>query len=396
MRLRYRTPVTVFLNVTARCNLSCVYCSADAGRARHDELDDGEMHRLVDELLEHRVLQVIITGGEPLIRRDTLDVVATLRQANVAVQINTNGTLLSRRTCERLKTLGIRRVSVSLDGPADVNRLTRGAGSFGAATRGIRALVAAGIKPLVLCTLNRHNMHALEATVEHCRQAGASGLSINPLSAVGRGLLCHDELSLEDREWHLAVQSVRRLQAAYAGFVHEGFCHWSDYPHAVEKAEPRGAGNPARVRFLLPCDAAKTFCAVTPDGWVLPCNKFATYRCGNVRTESLSAIWQGDAMERIRSLAGCPVTEARTCSACRYTVVCSGGCRAEAYGAFGTLDAPDPTCAVLPDSAIHALRSSMRQPAAQLPVAAPSSNPVSGTGWPATSDSVVVSIAKPS
>jgi SynChlorMet cassette radical SAM/SPASM protein ScmE len=356
MIVRFRAPVSVFLNVTYRCNLSCVYCSADAGPARRDELDPAELRRIVDELIACGVRRVIVTGGEPFVRSDLFDVLTALRQARVVVHINTNGTLLRESTCERLRDLRIAKIAISLDGVGDVNDITRGRGSAARTARGIRALVAVGVRPTLLLTLTRHNVEALEPAVAECRRLGAAAVSINPLSPVGRGTGCYDGLRLTPDEWESAAHTIRRLQAEYPRFVQADFLHWSTKPQALERAAAATReGRPPRARYLLPCDAAKAFCAITPDGSVLPCNKFDTYRCGSLREESLLAIWQGDAMERIRRLGGCAVAQTSVCASCRYHVVCSGGCRAEAYRAFGRLDAPDPACALLPDAAVHAL-----------------------------------------
>jgi radical SAM protein with 4Fe4S-binding SPASM domain len=219
----------------------------------------------------------------------------------------------------------------------------------------MKCLLAAGIRPTVLLTLNRHNLHALDETVHFCRRAGAGGVAVSMLSPMGRGADCYAEFSLDAAEWGEAVRTIRTLQAAYPGFIQAGFCRWSRYPTALEAVRSHGAAAAGAPRTFLPCDAAKTFCAITHDGWVIPCNKFPTYRCGNLRTEKLERIWQSGAMDRIRRLAEQPVAEAGTCAACKYNPVCSGGCRAEAYMAFQSLTAPDPACAVLRDAAVHTI-----------------------------------------
>jgi radical SAM protein with 4Fe4S-binding SPASM domain len=250
-------------------------------------------------------------------------------------------------------------MSVSLDGHcSDVNDATRGRGAFQRATRGIRNLVEAGIQTGVLLVLTKRNVWALEETVEEVRRLGASSLSIGYLAPMGRGAGCCTGLSITASERRAAEGVIRRLQASNTGFVHEGFSYWDDYPRRLQCArEADCKAATSGQRCLLPCDAAKTFCAITADGWVLPCNKFDTYRCGNMREQSLSAIWQGPAMSRIRALSERPVGSVAACGSCTYHPICAGGCRALAYRAFGDLEAPDPSCAVLPDSAVHTLGS---------------------------------------
>jgi radical SAM protein with 4Fe4S-binding SPASM domain len=86
----------------------------------------------------------------------------------------------------------------------------------------------------------------------------------------------------------------------------------------------------------------------------VPCNKFDGYIGGNLTKEPLADIWRGAAFRQVRGLASQPITAGPTCAACDFQSVCAGGCRAEAYRAFGSLTAPDPACAILDRSAIHA------------------------------------------
>jgi radical SAM protein with 4Fe4S-binding SPASM domain len=277
-----------------------------------------------------------------------------LRQARIYVQINTNGTLLDKLTCRHLKRLGVTKISVSLDGStAQINGATRGKSSYKLAVTGIGNLVEVGIKPSILMTLTTHNLDDLRDTVIVCRRLGATNVAIADLSATGRGIACYDALRLSAREWHVAVGRIRRLQAEYPGFVQEGFSFWEEYPERMKKASQALVEQEVPRCCLLPCDAAKTFCAITADGWVIPCNKYDSYRCGNLRETDLRSIWLGDRMEAIRKLAQVPVREGEICRMCYYHTVCSGGCRADAYKAFSTLDAPDPACAILAESAIH-------------------------------------------
>jgi radical SAM protein with 4Fe4S-binding SPASM domain len=352
MRIRYRTPVTVFLNVTYRCNLSCVYCSANAAPTRRDELSAAGMRAILQELIACRVLRVVVTGGEPFVREDIFDVLAALREAHVAVYINTNGTLLDDDACARLAALRISRVSVSLDGPRHVNDATRGVGTFARITRGIGRLVSAGIRPHVLLTLTRRSVAALDETVDECRRLGAASVSINPLWAVGRGAGCYAALAVAPEELRTVADTVQRLNQRDPGFIQSGLGVWEHYPAAARRV---AAAEAPQERWMLPCDAAKAFCAIAADGSVMPCNKFEGYTCGNLTEQSLREIWDGEPMERVRSLASCRVKESGTCAACTYNRVCSGGCRAQAYNAYHDLRAPDPACAVLPGSAIHSL-----------------------------------------
>lgn len=362
--IRLRAPVSVFLNVTNRCNLECVYCSADAGIEPGDELTGREMRDLVEALIRARVCHVIITGGEPFVRPDLADTLERLSRAGVTLSINTNGTLLTPTRCASLRGLGICRVAVSVDGPGEeTNAATRGYGSFSRALRGVRNLQAAGINPTVSVTVTRANILCLEEVVHKCMEWGVAGVSMTHLSRQGRAAKSDQTVWPSYEEWGLATEVVGRLRFSHAGFVSSSFSHWMRYRADANGGTVERASVPAvgHERCFLRCDAGKASCAITAHGWVVPCNRFEAWRCGNIRETGFSRAWLGERMEAIRELADRPVSSGSICSKCIYNRRCSGGCRADAFGAFGTLDAPDPHCRIIGDSAVSALCRDVRE-----------------------------------
>jgi len=174
------------------------------------------------------------------------------------------------------------------------------------------------------------------------------------VSAVGRGGCTYPVLSLAADEMEEFADLIRKVKSEHNRFIKEDFLHWYSLPKALENyIQKRGDGANKLQRTMLPCGAAKTQCAITADGWVVPCNKFHDYHCGNLREESFISIWNNSRMEQIRGLAQKATSDAHGCNDCRYNPVCTGGCRAEAFLHYGDIEAPDPSCAVLPDSAVH-------------------------------------------
>jgi cyclic pyranopterin phosphate synthase len=153
---RYQREITYLrVSVTDRCNFRCVYCMPEQGipRRSHEEiLTYEEITRLVGKAVEMGIRRVRLTGGEPLVRRDLVDLVRRLNAIpNLEeISLTTNGFLLDRLGLP-LKEAGLSRVNISLDtlDAGKFARITRG-GSFEQAWKGILAAETAGLTPIKL------------------------------------------------------------------------------------------------------------------------------------------------------------------------------------------------------------------------------------------------------
>src|SRR3972149_3518974 len=149
-------PVVIW-NVTRRCNLRCLHCPWDsANRPYPGELTTAEAWRVIDDLAAFRVPGVVLSGGEPLMRADLLELAAYAQHAGLPVTLATTGTLIDRRTALRLRAVGCAYVGISLDGLGPVNDRLRGVeGAFERARAGLRHCLAAGQKGGLRLTLTR-------------------------------------------------------------------------------------------------------------------------------------------------------------------------------------------------------------------------------------------------
>ena len=162
---RQRPLADLRVSLTDRCNFRCGYCMpADAFPAGHrflaarELLSAAEVGRLVEAARRAGVRKVRLTGGEPLLRADVLDVVARVAATGVDdIAMTTNGSLLGR-VAGRLAGAGLHRLTVSLDSldAATVSRLSGGRATLSSILAGIEAAEAAGFAPLKLnCVVRR-------------------------------------------------------------------------------------------------------------------------------------------------------------------------------------------------------------------------------------------------
>ena len=189
-----RTISYLRLSVTDRCDLRCIYCMPErmAFLPRADLLSLAELDRLAAAFIRKGVRKLRLTGGEPLVRKDVMNLVGSLsrflRDGQLEeLTLTTNGTRLARHAAD-LARCGVRRVNVSLDSldPGTYARITRG-GRLEDAVAGVYSALAAGLRVKVNAVALRHdNLRELVSLVEwaHARGAEVTIIEVMPMGSV--------------------------------------------------------------------------------------------------------------------------------------------------------------------------------------------------------------------
>jgi radical SAM protein with 4Fe4S-binding SPASM domain len=161
-----RIPLGGSLEPTLRCNLKCAHCYAACDHNKK-EMVYKEICHILDEITEAQCLWLLITGGEPLLREDFLDIYAYAKRKGLLITLFTNGTLITPEIADYLKEWPPFSVEISLYGISKetYERVTGVPGSFEHCMRGISLLlerkVPFGLKTMVI-TLNQHELEALK------------------------------------------------------------------------------------------------------------------------------------------------------------------------------------------------------------------------------------------
>jgi MoaA/NifB/PqqE/SkfB family radical SAM enzyme len=268
----------VFLHVTKACNLHCTYCYFSARKPMPDEMTTAEFATLWPQLVALRPRKVVLTGGEPLVRGDVLELLRGLRDADpdhhMKRCLNTNGHLVVPELATRLVGLADE-VRVSLDGLRERNDALRGSGNFDAAFRALRTFSDAGFEPKVLITLTAGNVADLEELICLLFAHQFTRLSFNNFRPIGRGEGHWD--------WYADPRAVREaLARAWRR------CH-PDEPAPEESIE--------LVRERCHCGVG-TMLNILPNGDVFPCHVLTSseFRCGNVREQNLLEICRANGL----------------------------------------------------------------------------------------------------
>lgn len=362
----------VFWELTARCNLRCRHCRAEAGEEAPDELTTAEVLRIAADIRADADPILVLTGGEPLMRRDIFEIASGCAGIFSRVALATNGTLIDAAMAHRIVEAGIRRVSISLDGAqAATHDAFRGQpGCYDAAWRGFDALRQAGASLQVNVTLTRHNDRELPELLDLVMARGADAFHVFMLVPVGCGAeisdaqrlsperfeevlfwLAEKTFELRDRlqikatcapqYYRILREMARRRGVTVPG--HPGG-HGGGAGGPPGGARPGPAGGLGGMHAVTRgCLAGSGVCFISRTGDVQPCG-YLPLCVGNVRQQPLGSLWrESEVFAALRD----PARLRGKCGACGYRVLCQG-CRARAYAVSGDYLEAEPDCPYVP------------------------------------------------
>ncbi len=335
--------------ITRSCNLFCAHCRGSAAPASYSgELTTDECFRLVDQILEVGRAIIILTGGEPLVRPDVLQIAKYAVNRGLRVVMGTNGTLVTGEMAVKLKEVPVSRLGISLDFPvAELQDEFRGqTGAFAAAMAGIARARQAGIEIQINSTITKLNVDYLTELVSLALEAGAVAFHPFMLVPTGRGKgLESVELPPEKYEETLHWIYDKQMELGNRMFFKP-----TDVPHylrVVKQRQRQDQGNGARLDhghnaadvITRGCLAGTGFCFISYQGKVKGCG-YLDVEAGDVRKEGFSQVWANSPLfSKLRDLSNLK----GKCGACEYKKIC-GGCRARAYEATGDCLEAEPYC----------------------------------------------------
>lgn len=347
-----RKPVVVW-NVTRTCNLRCIHCYSDSDAKQYPgELTHEEGRAVLRDLAAYGVPAVLLSGGEPLARPDTLDLAAYGASLGLRFTLSTNGTLIDEARAHRIREIGFTYVGISLDGIGPTNDRFRGKdGAFERAVRGIRNCKKAGQKVGLRLTLTRHNVQDLDAIFSFIEEERIERACFYHLVPAGRGVSAE---SLDADETRRALDTIFDRTRAFAarGDAREILTvdNHADGPYLYRYLAQRDPVQASRAYALMRWNGGARHSSGTGIadidwlGNVHPDQFSQSLHLGNVRTRPFSEIWsdtENPALNDVRSrrehLHG-------RCASCRFLDICGGGFRARAFNATGDPFASDPGC----------------------------------------------------
>ena len=347
-----KKPVVVW-NVTKQCNLKCVHCyaKATAGPAPN-ELSHEEGLALLRDLKDFGVPVVLFSGGEPLMRPDLFELIDWTVTHGVRAVLSTNGTLITPEVAQRLKTLGLSYVGLSLDGVAATHDKFRGlSGAFAAALAGVRHCQEAGLKVGLRFTISRLNYREVPAIFDLVEDYNIPRICFYHLVYAGRGTKLVEEALTHQQTRELVDLVCARTRRLFdAGQTVEVLTvdNHADGPYLYLKLSQEDPARAAEVLALLQMNegnsSGRGIGCVSWDGEVHADQFWRHHSFGNVRRRPFSQIWSDMTDELLARLKDKKRYLTGRCAACRWLDLCAGNFRVRAEALTGDLWAPDPAC----------------------------------------------------
>jgi radical SAM protein with 4Fe4S-binding SPASM domain len=349
----FARPYVVSWNLTYRCNLACEHCYLDAGGkpevstenfADRSELGTAECFEVIEQIAAFAPeCLTILTGGEPLLRRDILEIVQRAAERELWVVVGTNGVRITENVARRLAEAGARGLSLSLDAldPDRHDRFRRVRGAWHNTVEGAQILNRTGLSFIVQTTAGSHNLHELEPIADFAYERLAAKVwNLYFLVPTGRGQFVSDMAAAQYDE---VLGSLYRIQKKYRGRM---LVNAKCAPHYIKTVLENDDAD-ARIRIYSGgaggCPAGTHYMGIRPNGDVTPCPYLPVF-AGNLRNSSLADLWASSEVFtgiRARNALG------GRCGGCEMNAHC-GGCRARAYGMTGDVMAEDPLCTHTP------------------------------------------------
>lgn len=348
MRLM-RSPASVEVAITGKCNLRCLYCSHFTSAAEvPEDLPAEEWLAFFAELGRHAVLRVTLEGGEPFVRPDLPELIEGLVKNRLRFSILTNGTLITEELAAFLA--GTRRcdyVQVSLDGSRpETHEACRGPGNFARAVQGLKNLRRHGVPVTVRVTIHRHNLEDLPETARFLLEdLGLPAFSTNSADFMGlcRTLADKVQLTVADRSramellWELKERYPNRITASAGPLA--AARNWGKMVQDQREGKPPENGR----GHLVACGGVFTKLAVRADGVLVPCMQMCHLELGRINRDDLGEVWrEHPELKRLRERRRIPLSEFAFCQGCPYIAYCTGNCPAVAYTRTGREDQPNP------------------------------------------------------
>lgn len=304
-------PFQVSLEITYRCNLSCKHCYVDLPAG--NELSLAELKDILDQLADSGTMYLLLTGGEPLIRRDFFDIAFYARERGFMLMLLTNGTLITPDVARELRILDPVSIGISLYGATSDTHdgITRKRGSFESTVHAIELLKSQGVRVSLQTLLMDSNIRETEA--------------IKSLA---------ERLGVYDRFTHEFVPTRSGSLAPYQYGAHlDELCRHFN-PQWIRRS-------PSESKKRGVCKAGQGMCSISPTGDVFPC-LLMPMKVGNLRQASFAEIWQADPSPELvylRSLTWPDLSSCKDCNLARYCRRCMGVALAE----MGELTRPAPS-----------------------------------------------------
>jgi radical SAM protein with 4Fe4S-binding SPASM domain len=341
--IRLNAPLTLGYDVTHKCMRKCVYCYAENNFSPNfNHLPFDRVKEVLTEAKRIGVNGVIFGGGDPFARKDIINILEHTITLGLSHFISTKA-FLTRRTCDRLKDIGLQRIQVSIDSADEqlADFMTGSKGYLDQATQTINNLHAVGIKVKCKAVVTSYNISGIPGLCNYLADLGVKHIQV---ASYGRSVYRHsDGLFAPVNDLNQLHDRLSSFKTIYPDV------NLVDGGYASEEVDPIAEKQWGQFMERSLCTAGKHGLHILPDGKVIPCEQLPSqdaFVVGELSGQSLLEIWNSD---RLRNwvFPDRELYKGTACYNCSRYMECTygkGRCFRNAYAIFKTPFAPDPNC----------------------------------------------------
>ncbi len=336
-------PIDVSIELTAKCNLSCIHCLQPPNR-REGQLKTSDYLRIADELVKLGVFEVFLTGGEPLLNPDWHIIGKYFVDLGFTVGLSTNGCLIDDYAAEIILKTGLfKALQVSVDGSnKEIHEAIRGKGSFDAVIKGLDSLAKFRIYPNIAVAVTKININDIPNLIDFAFVRQLRHVHVISLMPIGNKNLSYSELDVSIDQWINLEEKLKEKAHRYSGCLS---IDWTNRRY-LPRDKDLSIKDYTKIDLLFAgCPAGKTKALIDYTGDVYGCDvlKDQKFSAGHIRFKSFEDIWHNsEVFQNWRNRS--KETIKGKCKNCKWLFACVGGCPAISVAYGNDIYSSDPSC----------------------------------------------------
>lgn len=324
----------ISIDITNECNLNCAHCRTVKNT---QNIDIKSLNTILDNCESIHPKFAIISGGEPLIREDIVEIMEFLNKRGLLTQINTNGTLLTEKLLQKLIKAKVSYIQLSIDGDRVTHDSIRGDGTYEQVMRAAELISKHkhDVKLLICCTISTLNINSVSKLLEDMIKVRG----IVPFSFGLKRFIPKNRLAKTSSLGKAGLKQFLKLYAELKERYKDILEIKTDTPQRNVLIRDKAISYLKKSGLeCLGCSACFDGPTIRPNASVSPCPTM-DIEIGNLLEHDILEVYESDIYKKIMdrtNLKG-------KCGECKYKMIC-GGCRSAAYAITGDYLGEDPEC----------------------------------------------------
>ncbi len=335
-------PIYMTLGITSGCNYRCKHCGNNSVVSKETDLTPEEIYKLLDQMIDLKLLKINFTGGEPTTNPKLIDYIRYVKGRIPRITLTTNGSLITDEMAKKLKDAGLNMAKISIDGLSKFhNEFRNFENAYEKAIDAIKNFQSNGIEVRIQSTLTKYNTEDLIKLMEVLSDLKISHQTIVPVCPIGRA----DKEMMLDKESY--KNFILKMHDKVKYLIEKGTTtNFQIRPVFGARELFEGLTNTSfeTLSMKYSCEALQNTMEIQPNGDVVPCS-FLSMPIGNVRDKSLIEVWKDNGANKLRGLFENNKNNEH-CSNCSKSELCNGGCIANKYYYHNDLTKKEPYCFV--------------------------------------------------